>query len=126
MSVLNVVHSPSGIGIGGSTISRAASPLQYISDSVIEEKIWHGEYRDWVPSLCPLTLNEDDKPGSARTPTFSRVPNDQHRRDTGVYGDPSGKIWSLYLSQAKKVDQERSESWTSNTDGVLVFVRQTP
>ncbi|KAH9957123.1 hypothetical protein BC827DRAFT_720873 [Russula dissimulans] len=98
------MHSPSGIGIGGSTISRAASPLQYISDSVIEEKIWH-----------------DDKPGSARTPTFSRVPNDQHRRDTGVYGDPSGKIWSLYLSQAKKVDQERSESWTSNTDGVLVF-----
>ncbi|KAH9960656.1 hypothetical protein BC827DRAFT_1083952, partial [Russula dissimulans] len=29
--------------------------------------------------------------------------------------------WSLYLSQAKKVDQERPESWTSNADGVLVF-----
>ncbi|KAI0268472.1 hypothetical protein BGY98DRAFT_895452, partial [Russula aff. rugulosa BPL654] len=29
--------------------------------------------------------------------------------------------WGLYLSQAEKIDKEHSESWTANTDGVLVF-----
>jgi hypothetical protein len=54
--------------------------------------------------------------------------SDLHRRDTSLttqtlYGDPSSKIWGLYLSQAEKFDKEHSESWTANTDGVLVFVR---
>jgi hypothetical protein len=39
------------------------------------------------------------------------------------HGDPTSKIWGLYLSQAEKIDKEHSESWTANTDGVLVFVR---
>ena len=57
--------------------------------------------------------------------------SDMHRRDTGLttqtlHGDPSSKIWGLYLSQAEKVDKEHSESWTANTDGVLVFVRHNP
>ena len=52
-----------------------------------------------------------------------------HRRDTNLnttqalYGDPSSKIWGLYLAQAEKIDKEHTESWTANTDGVLVFVR---
>jgi len=55
--------------------------------------------------------------------------NDPQRRDTGLtgqtlYSDPSAKIWGLYLSQAEKFDKEHSDSWTANTDGVLVFVRQ--
>ena len=49
-----------------------------------------------------------------------------HRRDTSQTldgGDPSSKIWGLYLSQAERIDKEHSDSWTANTDGVLVFVR---
>jgi len=51
-----------------------------------------------------------------------------HRRDTSLTthtlsGDPTSKIWGLYLSQAEKFDREHSESWTANTEGVLVFVR---
>jgi hypothetical protein len=51
-----------------------------------------------------------------------------HRRDTVLtsqtpYSDPSSKIWGLYLSQAERIDKEHSDSWTANTDGVLVFVR---
>jgi len=54
--------------------------------------------------------------------------SDLHRRDTSLttqtlYGDPSSKIWGLYLSQAEKFDKEHSESWTANIEGVLVFVR---
>ncbi|KAI0246694.1 hypothetical protein BJV78DRAFT_1252285 [Lactifluus subvellereus] len=50
----------------------------------------------------------------------------RHRRGTSsssqtAYGDPSAKIWGLYLSQAEKIDKEHSDSWTANTDGVLVF-----
>ncbi|KAI0290227.1 hypothetical protein BC826DRAFT_885055, partial [Russula brevipes] len=29
--------------------------------------------------------------------------------------------WALYLSQAQKVDKEHCDSWTANTNGVLVF-----
>ena len=55
--------------------------------------------------------------------------SDLHRRDIGLttqtlHGDPSSKIWGLYLSQAEKFDKEYSESLTANTDPVLVFVRQ--
>jgi hypothetical protein len=42
-----------------------------------------------------------------------------------TYGSPSAKVWGLYLSQAEKVTKEQSESWTANTDGVLVFVRRS-
>ncbi len=65
--------------------------------------------------------------GSTRTPTFGRVMSDLHRRDTSLttLGDPSSKIWGLYLSQAGKFDKEHSESWTANTEGVLFFVRHT-
>jgi hypothetical protein len=60
----------------------------------------------------------------------NRYPPPPPRRDTGrtgqtAYSDPSAKIWDLYLSGAKRIDKDHSESWTANTDGVLVFVRQT-
>ncbi|KAI9511931.1 hypothetical protein F5148DRAFT_1167603 [Russula earlei] len=108
MSASYTVHSPSDIGgVGGSTISRAASPP--FTDSVIEEKV-----------------SQDDKFSGARTPSIGQVMNDQQRKDSGltsqtIHSDPSAKIWTLYLSQAKMVDDERAQSWTANTDGVLVF-----
>jgi hypothetical protein len=72
---------------------------------------------------------KDDRFCGAQSPTIDQVMNNIPRRDTGLtgqtlYGDPSAKIWGLYLSQAEKYDKEHCESWTANTDGVLVFVRQ--
>ncbi|KAH9957142.1 hypothetical protein BC827DRAFT_722637 [Russula dissimulans] len=98
-------------GLGGSTILGPVSSPQsmYVSDSVIEEKV-----------------SQDDVFGRAQSPTSRQVMNDLQRRDTGLtgqtmYSDPSAKIWGLYLSQAEKFDKEHSDSWTANTDGVLVF-----
>lgn len=72
--------------------------------------------------------SKDDDFGGIRTPTLDHVKSDLHLRDTGLTGQtpysyPSYKFWGLYLSQAEKVDKEQSDSWTANTDGVLVFVR---
>ncbi len=38
------------------------------------------------------------------------------------YGDPSGKVWSMYLTEAKKEDDQITKSWTEDTGGYLVFV----
>ncbi|KAI9511921.1 hypothetical protein F5148DRAFT_182855 [Russula earlei] len=108
MSASYTVHSHSDIGgVGGSTISRAASPP--FTDSVIEEKV-----------------SQDDKFSGARTPRIGQVMNDQQRMDSGltsqtIHSDPSAKIWRLYLSHAKMVDDERAQRWKTNTDGVLLF-----
>ncbi|KAF8268148.1 hypothetical protein EI94DRAFT_1213298 [Lactarius quietus] len=37
------------------------------------------------------------------------------------YGDPSGKLWSMYLTEAKKEDEQITKNWTEDTGGVLVF-----
>ncbi|KAI9463197.1 hypothetical protein BJY52DRAFT_68962 [Lactarius psammicola] len=37
------------------------------------------------------------------------------------YGDPSGKLWSMYLTEAKKEDDQKTQNWTEDTGGVLVF-----
>ena len=41
----------------------------------------------------------------------------------GNYGDPSDKLFSVYLAHADKFDKEQSESWKGDTEGILVFVR---
>ena len=43
----------------------------------------------------------------------------------GNYGDPSDKLFFIYLAQADKFDKEQSESWNGDTEGILVFVRPT-
>jgi hypothetical protein len=40
----------------------------------------------------------------------------------GIYGDPSDKLFSVYLAQTDKFDKEQSESWKGDTEGILVFV----
>lgn len=40
---------------------------------------------------------------------------------TENYGDPSGKLWSMYLTEAKKEDGQITKNWTEDTNGVLVF-----
>ncbi|KAH9992202.1 hypothetical protein BJV74DRAFT_401965 [Russula compacta] len=103
MSIAWTVHSLSGTG------GVVSSPRSMSTDSAIEEKI-----------------SQDDRFSGTQTPAIDQVLEDLQRRDTGLtgqtlYGDPSAKIWGLYLSQAEKFDKDHSDSWTANTDGVLVF-----
>ncbi|KAI9439752.1 hypothetical protein H4582DRAFT_1876757, partial [Lactarius indigo] len=37
------------------------------------------------------------------------------------YGDPSGKLWSMYLTGAEKDDVQMTENWARDTEGILVF-----
>jgi len=73
---------------------------------------------------------EDDRFAGVQSSMIEQVLNNPRRRDTGLvgqtlYGDPSARIWDLYLSQAAKSDKELSDSVRSNADQLLVFVRQT-
>jgi hypothetical protein len=38
------------------------------------------------------------------------------------YGDPSSKLWSMYLTEAEKEDEQITKNWFEDTGGVLVFV----
>jgi hypothetical protein len=81
--------------------------------------------------ICPFSPQiKDDRLAGIQSPIIEHIMNNPLRRETGrtsqtAYSDPSAKIWDLYLSEAKRIDKDHSESWTANTDGVLVFVRQT-
>ncbi|KAI0052186.1 hypothetical protein FA95DRAFT_1602137 [Auriscalpium vulgare] len=37
------------------------------------------------------------------------------------YGDPAGKIWSVYLGVADHFDTALAESWKGDSDGILIF-----
>lgn len=37
--------------------------------------------------------------------------------------DASGKVWSVYLSEAERVDRALAENWKGDTEGILIFVR---
>ncbi len=41
----------------------------------------------------------------------------------GIHKDPSGKLWSIYLTEADKHDQDMTERWRGEADSILVFVR---
>ena len=42
------------------------------------------------------------------------------------YGDPSGRLWMMYLIEAEKEDKEITESWKGDAEGILVFVSARP
>ena len=42
------------------------------------------------------------------------------------YGDPSGRLWMMYLTEAEKEDKEITESWRGDAEGILVFVSTRP
>ncbi|KAH8990164.1 hypothetical protein EDB86DRAFT_2807450, partial [Lactarius hatsudake] len=52
----------------------------------------------------------------ARSTSFDliRVPGENH-------GDSSDGLWSIYLTEAEKQDQQVIESWKGDADGILVF-----
>ena len=35
----------------------------------------------------------------------------------------SAKLWAVYISEAEKYDKALVESWKSDMDGLLIFVR---
>jgi len=39
-----------------------------------------------------------------------------------TYSDPSGAIFSMYITRALKFDDENVENWKGGADGILVFV----
>ncbi|KAH9986065.1 hypothetical protein BJV77DRAFT_1071138 [Russula vinacea] len=103
------LHMRSLSGFGGSTTAGGINSPQtmYVTEPEIDEK-----------------ASPDDRRGT-RTSSFGRTMSGLHRRDTSLSqttsSDPSSKIWGLYISQAERIDKEHSDSWTANTDGVLVF-----
>lgn len=42
--------------------------------------------------------------------------------DRRQYDDPSDRIWSIYVSEARKYDQVLASGWKSDMDGILIFV----
>jgi len=46
--------------------------------------------------------------------TDPKLVNDDH---------PSGKIWSVYVSEAEKEDKALVEGWKGDMEGLLIFVR---
>ncbi len=38
------------------------------------------------------------------------------------YCDPSGKLWSMYLTEAEEEDVQLAKKWTEDTGTILVFV----
>lgn len=36
--------------------------------------------------------------------------------------DISGKVWSVYLSEAERQDKALAENWKGDTEGILIFV----
>ncbi|KAF8492545.1 hypothetical protein F5888DRAFT_1927607, partial [Russula emetica] len=65
-----------------------------------------------LPSpLPPPTVPETDAPAGVIDPNIVEE----------NYGDPSDKLFSVYLAQADKFDKEQSESWKGDTEGILVF-----
>ncbi|KAI0064354.1 hypothetical protein BV25DRAFT_1852962, partial [Artomyces pyxidatus] len=51
-------------------------------------------------------------------PTAGRSPSPGADRD---YGDPSAKLWSVYLGVADNFDKVMVESWKGDMDGILIF-----
>ena len=43
-----------------------------------------------------------------------------------TYTDPSGPIFSMYITRALKFDTENVENWKGGADGILIFVRFSP
>ena len=73
------------------------------------------------------------------TPTWNRIPimpviapprppsqyagDDTTAPKETTYSDPSGAIFSMYITRALKFDDENVENWKGGADGILVFVR---
>lgn len=55
------------------------------------------------------------------------VPRTNHSIDPELVNDdhPSGKIWSVYLTEAEKEDKALVEAWKGDMEGLLIFVSRS-
>jgi hypothetical protein len=49
---------------------------------------------------------------------------DDSAQNSGLAFNPSDSLWGIYLTLAKQKDEEMSENWSGDTEGILVFVRE--
>jgi hypothetical protein len=57
------------------------------------------------------------------TPAFKlKSPRLRHAAG-GLHNDPSGKLWSIYLVEADKQDEDITAFWRGEAESILVFVR---
>ncbi|KAH8987571.1 hypothetical protein EDB86DRAFT_2106920 [Lactarius hatsudake] len=80
------------------------------------------------PSTFPPGVQPSD-PGTQFRPTtttnnrgdaLAPLPDTNPQRGEN-YGDSSGRLWLLYLTEAEKEDKEITENWKGDTEGILVF-----
>jgi hypothetical protein len=43
--------------------------------------------------------------------------------DSSAAEAPAAKLWAVYVSEAEKYDRSLVESWKSDMEGMLIFVR---
>jgi hypothetical protein len=48
---------------------------------------------------------------------------DANTPEKTTYDDSSGAIFSMYINQAQKLDEDNVETWTGVADRILIFVR---
>ena len=82
---------------------------------------------DETPFSCANLLTSPtprmDPPGDPEAQTGVNEHQPTPPNDTvDDYADPSGKLWSMYLTEADTEDGQMTKNWTKDTQGVLVFV----
>ncbi|KAH9164095.1 hypothetical protein EDB89DRAFT_1893093 [Lactarius sanguifluus] len=74
----------------------------------------------------PKTGDANNHPGDAPTQQpadldYRDKQGDKNAQRGENYGDSSGRLWMMYLSEAEKEDKEITENWKVDTEGILVF-----
>ncbi|KAI9457984.1 hypothetical protein BJY52DRAFT_1170420, partial [Lactarius psammicola] len=70
-----------------------------------------------MPQVANTTERHNGNPPASQT---ADNPGPAVQRDEN-HGDSSDGLWSIYLTEAEKQDNEVTESWKGDTEGILVF-----
>ena len=98
--------------------SSDPSPSFHLPSYSLDAALHHAKVQSTPgPSRLPSPL-----PPSAVPETDTSAAVTHPNIVEGNYGDPSDRLFSIYLAQADKFDKEQSESWKGDTEGILVFV----
>jgi DNA-binding IclR family transcriptional regulator len=65
-----------------------------------------------------MTGNDHQVQPNSLTTVTARV-----GRSSSKGSETSGKVWSVYLSEAERQDRALAENWKGDTEGILIFVR---
>ncbi|KAI0055262.1 hypothetical protein BV25DRAFT_232952 [Artomyces pyxidatus] len=105
---------------GGTDPTKRSQPCSSITPAVLGPRL------SMFSSLPPPPFLHTDAPMPddiefEATSEQVRAGGPRATNKNGEPDDPSGRIWSLYLSHAEKYDKTLSESWKGDTEGILVF-----